>query len=88
MPTQGEILKDKFANSLGLPFSELLPADLIEDYLSTEGIKYYNSLYNPVVTLWTFLSQVIDTDKSLRNAVSRVLVWLSDSGEPVPSPDT
>lgn len=87
MPTRGEILKQKFANSLGLPFAEVLPPELIEDYLSTEGIKYYNSLYNPVVTLWAFLSQVIDTDKSLRNAVSRMIAWLSDAGESVPSPD-
>lgn len=88
MPTSGTILKDKFAKSLGLPFSEVLSSELIEVYLAREGIKYYNSLYNPIVTLWAFLSQVIDTDKSLRNAVSRVLAWLSSSGAPIPSADT
>ena len=88
MPSQGEILKDKFSNSLGLPFSEVLPSEVIEEYLTNEGITFYNSLYNPVVTLWAFLSQVIDTDKCLRNAVSRVLTWLSASGAPIPSSDT
>jgi hypothetical protein len=39
------------------------------------------------VTLWAFLSQVIDTDKSLRNAVSRIIAWLSQAEQPVPSPD-
>jgi hypothetical protein len=39
------------------------------------------------VTLWAFLSQVIDTDKSLRNAVSRIIDWLSQAEQPVPSPD-
>jgi hypothetical protein len=88
MATRGEILKQKFSNSLGLPFAEILPVEIIEEYLSASGVKYYNSLYNPVVTLWAFLSQVIDPDKSLRNAVSRVIVWLSEAGESVPSPDT
>lgn len=88
MPTRGEILKEKFANSLGLPFSEVLSTAMIEQALSNTGVTYYNSIYNPVVTLCAFLSQVIDTDKSLRNAVSRIIAWLSEAGESIPSPDT
>jgi hypothetical protein len=87
MPRRGEIFKQQFAHSLGLPFSEVLPAEVIEQALADAGVSYYNSVYNPVVTLWAFLSQMIDPDKSLRNAVSRIITWLSQADQLVPSPD-
>ena len=34
------------------------------------------------------MSQVLDSDKSLSNAVSRVIAWLAAAGEKVPSADT
>ena len=34
------------------------------------------------------MSQVLDSDKSLSNAVSRVIAWLSSAGEVIPSADT
>ena len=37
--------------------------------------------------MWAFLSQVIDTDKTCHNAVSRVLAWLAGQGEEIPSED-
>ncbi len=40
-----------------------------------------------MVTLWAFLSQVIDADKTCHNAVSRVIAWLAGKGEEVPSED-
>jgi len=40
------------------------------------------------VTLWAFLSQVLDSDKSCRNAVSRVISGLASVGAPVPSSNT
>ncbi len=46
---------------------------MIEETLASEGIKYRNRLFSPLVTLWAFLSQVIDTDKTCHNAVSRVI---------------
>ncbi len=73
MPKPVEILKCQFTNSVGLPFSELLPHSTIVDALEAEKIEYRNRLFNPIVTLWAFLSQVLDTDKSLRNAVSRII---------------
>lgn len=56
--------------------------------LATEKIKYRNRLFNQVVTLWAFLSQVLDADKSCSNAVSRVMAWLSSAGSELPSADT
>jgi hypothetical protein len=85
MPNRVEILKQKFANSVGLPFEELLAEGSITEALEAEKVKYRNRLFNPIVTLWAFLSQVLDTDKSLQNAVSRIIAresggWRSDSG--------
>ena len=88
MPNRVEILKQKFANSVGLPFRDLLPESMIIEALEAEKVKYRNRLFNPIVTLWAFLSQVLDSDKSLQNAVSRVIVWLAEAGEPIPSTDT
>ncbi len=68
-----QILVTKFTNSIGLPFQQLLPESLIEDILVKEKIKYRQRLFSPIVTLWAFLSQVLDTDKSCHNAVSRII---------------
>ncbi len=93
-----QILREKFANSIGLPLQELLPETMIEQALEDEGIQYRKRLYDPIVTLWTFLCQVLDSDKSCRKAVSRVLTFLATelaiedgklpSDEELPSNDT
>jgi len=33
------------------------------------------------VTLWAWMSQVLDPDKSLSHTVARVIAWLSESGQ-------
>ncbi|HEY9821305.1 MAG TPA: IS4 family transposase [Candidatus Sericytochromatia bacterium] len=88
MPNRVEILKQHFANSVGLPFKELLPESTIIEILEAQKLKYRNRLFNPIVTLWAFLSQVLDKDKSLQNAVSRVIAWLAAAGEAIPATDT
>ncbi len=87
-PNRIEILKQHFANSVGLPFKELLPESTIIEILEAQKLKYRNRLFNPIVTLWAFLSQVLDKDKSLQNAVSRVIAWLAAAGEAIPATDT
>ena len=39
------------------------------------------------MTLWAFLSQVIDAEQTCHNAVSRVIAWLAGQGEEIPSED-
>jgi len=46
---------------------------MIAEALKAEEIKYRRRLFDPFVTLWTFLSQVLDSDKTCHNAVSRVI---------------
>ena len=84
MPNRVEILKQKFTTSVGLPFREILPESTIMEALAAEKMKYRNRLFNPVVTLWAFLSQVLDADKSCSNAVSRVMAWLTQCGDRTP----
>ena len=88
MPNRAEILKQKLLNSMGLPWQELLPASAIEKVLADEQVSYRQCIYTPVVTLWMFLSQVLDADKSLQNTVNRASAWLMVAGGAVPSSDT
>jgi hypothetical protein len=88
IPNRVQILKEKFTASVGLPFRDLLPEATIQAALKTLEIKYRRRLFDPVVTLWAFLSQLLDADKSCHNAVSRVIAWLSSENVELPSQDT
>jgi hypothetical protein len=83
-----KILKEKFSTSWGLPFEELLPESAIEQVIEELKIKYRRRLFDPIVTLWAFLSQVLDVDKSCHNATSRVISYLVGESQEIPSTDT
>ena len=83
-----EILREKLANSIFLPFLEILPEAMIEQALKDEGISYRKRLYTPFITLLIWLCQVLDKDKSCKNAVSRVISYTATCGETPPSSDT
>ena len=89
------ILREKFAQSIGLPFAEILTESEIEPALEDEGVTYRKRLFCPIVTLWAWMSQVLDKDKSpmdrgrlCKKALSRLISYLVASGQPVPSTDT
>jgi Transposase DDE domain len=88
MPNRAEILKQQFMQSLCLPWQELLPESRLEEILKERNISYRKSIYTPSVTLWAMVSQVFDPDKSLRNAVKRMIGWLGAAGADCPSQDT
>jgi hypothetical protein len=88
MPNRAEILKQKFQNSVALPFEQVLTEAMIQQVLEQEQLSYRQTIYTPVVTLWAWLSQVLDSDKSLSNTVSRMIACLSGAGVGVPSSDT
>jgi hypothetical protein len=88
MPKRREILKQKLLNTVGLPFQEVMSESTIREILHQENITYRNRLFNPIITLWTFLSQVLDPDKSCANAVSRVVTTLLAVGCQPNSTDT
>lgn len=88
IPNRVQFLKQKFTNSLGLPFRELLPESIIQEALNAEKITYRKRLFDPFVTLWVFLSQVLDTDKTCHHALSRIIAWLATENAEIPSEDT
>jgi len=61
---------------------------VIQTVLEEQGVNYRQTLYTPIVVVWAWMSQVLDSDKSLSNAVNRVIAWLAAAGEEVPSADT
>ena len=73
-------LRQDVARAPGLPFADLLPADRVEQVLRDEGVPFRDRLFSPLVTLWVFLSQVLDPDHSCRAAVARFLAWRAARG--------
>jgi hypothetical protein len=88
MPNRAQIPKQNYQNSIGLPFAAVLSEAFIESVLQTQGVKYRLILYTPIVTIWAWLSQVLDSDKSLTQSVSRVIAWMAAAEAPLPSSDT
>ena len=72
----------------GLPFATLLPQEQVEQVLREENISWSERLYTPLVTLWVFLSQVLDADHSMRQAVARLIAQRVHSGQQPCSADT
>jgi hypothetical protein len=86
--TNLEAVRARFARSTGLPFASVLTEANILDVLNDHGIKYRNRVFNPVTTIWGFLSQVLSDDHSCRDAVARVIAHQAASGARVCSPNT
>ena len=72
-----ELLSEKNNNGIGSLFEDMLPESMIQQILAQEGISYRKRLYTPIITLWTWLHQVLDKDKSCKNAVSGVVSSLA-----------
>ncbi|MGB5596320.1 MAG: IS4 family transposase [Crocosphaera sp.] len=85
-PTQ--VLIQQFNIGIGLPFQDLLKSKKIEEILKEIGVKYKSRIYNPIVIVWSFLSQVLDPDHSCQNAVSRIISYLASEGLETPSENT
>jgi IS4 transposase len=83
-----EAVRARFARNVGLPFTNVLTEANILDVLNEHGIKYRDRVFNPVTTVWGFLSQVLSDDHSCRDAVVRVIAHQAASGASVCSPNT
>jgi hypothetical protein len=58
---------------------DLLPAQVVQEAVEAEGLRFRECLFTPLVTLWTFLTQVLSADGSCRAAVAKLLALLSVS---------
>ena len=52
---------------------ELLPPQVVQVAVEAEGVRFRECLFTPLVTLWTFLTQVLSADGSCRQAVAKLL---------------
>jgi Transposase DDE domain len=86
--TNLETVRARFARSTGLPFANFLTESDILDVLNDHGVKYRDRVFNPITTIWGFLSQVLSDDHSCRDAVARVIAHQAASGARVCSPNT
>jgi hypothetical protein len=75
-------VRDKFARDNGLPFGRLLTREYVLSVLADEGHYYKSRVFCPLVTLWGWLSQCLSQDKSLNEAVSRIVAHRVSSGLP------
>src|SRR5271170_3837691 len=86
--TNLEAVRARFARNTGLPFADVLTEAMILEVLNDHGVKYRDRVFNPVTTIWGFLSQVLSDDHSCRDAVSRIIAHRAASGIRVCSPNT
>jgi hypothetical protein len=71
----------------GLPFAGLLSSQDITQALPAD-LAWRQRLFTPLITVWVFLSQILDPDHSCRQAVARFLAWLLARGQPACSAHT
>lgn len=70
----------QFAQHGSLPFSDVLPAQVVQEAMRSLCLRYYHSLYNPVTVLWLFLGQVIHANPTLATTVEGFLAWRLGQG--------
>ena len=80
-------LRARFVRNDGLPFADVLTEPRIHDALVEHGVRHRDRLFNPVTTLWGFLSQVLSDDHSCRDAVTRIIAHRAASGLETCSPN-
>src|SRR3981081_1229057 len=86
--TSLEVVRARFARNKGLPFADVLTEANILDVLNDHGVQYRDRVFNPVTTIWGFLSQVLSDDQSCRDAVARIIAHRAADGLETCSPNT
>jgi hypothetical protein len=73
----------------GAGLRELLPPEIVQRAVDAEKIRFRDSLFTPLVTVWTFLTQVLSSNGCCREAVAKLLAFLAavTVGTPVDEDD-
>jgi len=77
---QVDALRRQFLQEGGLLLADVLTVACIEEALREIKSTWYDRIYNPLVTLWVFLGQVLNADQSCRAAVARLLADRASRG--------
>jgi hypothetical protein len=83
-----EALVRQFVQVGGLPFADVLSAEHLHQALAACQVTYRDRVFAPLVTVATFLSQALDPDHSMRQAVARLLAHRAALRLPPCSPGT
>lgn len=70
---QASFLRRQFLQDGDLPFSNVLSEEVVAQALTAISACWLDRIYSPLVTLWVFLSQVLNQDHSCRAAVARLI---------------
>ena len=70
----------------GLPFKEILSSECIVTHVT--NIDYRERCFSPDITIWSFLSQVLNDDQSCQHAVARIIAFFVSQGKESPSANT
>ncbi len=87
-PDQIQAAVDWMNRAEGLPFREVLACERLAEALTAVGVRFRKRVFDPVTTLWGFLSQVFSADGSCQEAVDRVNAQRVADGLPAASSDT
>jgi hypothetical protein len=68
-----ESLLRQFAQAAGLPFADVLSAAGLQRVLDDCQVHFRDRIFSPLITVATFLAQVLDPDHSMRQAVARLI---------------
>ena len=66
---------DELRNAPQLPFHDLLEPDTVAQVLDANHVTFRDRIFTPLVTLWTFLSQVLSPVHACREAVARLIAF-------------
>jgi hypothetical protein len=84
---QIDSMRKSLAQQEGLPFADLLTPELLRQ-VSREEARSSEPVYTPLVTLEMFIGQQIDSDRSCRQAVTRLAAWLASQKRPTCGAET
>jgi hypothetical protein len=79
---------DELRHAPQLPFHDLLDRDTVAHVVDANHVTFRDRIFTPLVTLWTFLSQVLSPDHSCREAVARLIAFRVARGEKPCGPET
>ena len=85
---QVHLMRQRIVDARQLPLTDLLCPQQVQRVIEQEGGLVRDCLWSPLVTIYTFLSQVLGKDHSCREAVARRLAWFVAHRQTACSPDT
>jgi hypothetical protein len=83
-----QVQAETLRNAEVLPYHDLIDGEIVTAALKEEGLRFRVRVYTPLITLWTFMTQVLDPDHSCRKAVRSLIAFLVSEGRPEISADT